>query len=380
VGEKKMKKKLKKNKQYEEKNESIETIRPPNPESKRSPYPKRKVLFVVGYLGANYHGLQRNPGVITIDDVLEKAFADSGGISENNKGHFNKTGWSTCARTDKGVSAVANMITFKAIMVPDLLEQVNSRLPNDLRVFLIRRVTNGFSARKRCTSRIYQYLIPTFVFDPQLRPKEEEDIKFEDIKFRLSSEIKSKIEENFKKYEGTHNFHNFTKGTSFEDKSANRYIISITCGDPHMNQGIEWMMITVQGQSFMLHQIRKMVGLIAIMIRGLNVTVEECYQSQKRNIPMAPSLGLFLNRITFEQYNGLPINNPHGPITYDGIKIQLDSFMNDVVIPHIISSEFNKKIFIDWIRYECNDRNKTNNEDNKSDEQNSNDENNNDED
>jgi tRNA pseudouridine38-40 synthase len=46
-------------------------------------FPKRKVALCVGYLGTNYSGLQRNPGVHSIDDDLEKALLEAGCISSN---------------------------------------------------------------------------------------------------------------------------------------------------------------------------------------------------------------------------------------------------------------------------------------------------------
>jgi len=42
------------------------------------------------YLGIGYHGMQRNPGVVSIEDVLEKAICEAGGISEDNRGDFSK--------------------------------------------------------------------------------------------------------------------------------------------------------------------------------------------------------------------------------------------------------------------------------------------------
>ena len=45
---------------------------------------------------------------------------------------------------------------------------------------------------------------------------------------------------------------------------AQRYILSMTCTDPYMQEGLELIKITVIGQSFVLHQIRKMIGLTVI--------------------------------------------------------------------------------------------------------------------
>ena len=60
-------------------------------------------------------------------------------------------------------------------------------------------------------------------------------------------------------YLGTKNFHNFTSQKKFKDPSAKRFIHSFTCSEPFIYNGLELVSLKVKGQSFMLHQIRKMV-------------------------------------------------------------------------------------------------------------------------
>lgn len=67
--------------------------------------PKRKVALLLGYQGAKYYGLQRQPGdcVPTIESELERALAAAGLVSEANQGDLSKIGWTRAARTDKAV-------------------------------------------------------------------------------------------------------------------------------------------------------------------------------------------------------------------------------------------------------------------------------------
>lgn len=66
------------------------------------------------------------------------------------------------------------------------------------------------------------------------------------------------------------------------------------------------MRIVIIGQSFMLHQIRKMVGMAVAIMRG--DAPEGCIRTAlqpKRTVPtpMAPEVGLFLDECYYDAYN-----------------------------------------------------------------------------
>jgi tRNA pseudouridine38-40 synthase len=107
-------------------------------------------------------------------------------------------------------------------------------------------------------------------------------------------------------YEGTRNYHNYTVQKSFSDPSAKRLIKSFEVNaNPVLINGTEWLSLKVHGQSFMMHQIRKMVGMVALMVRcGCDLKrITESYGPEKISIPKAPSLGLLLERPIFDSYN-----------------------------------------------------------------------------
>ena len=72
------------------------------------------------------------------------------------------------ARTDKGVHAAGNVVSCKMIVdIDDVVGKVNSFLPDQIRVFGFVRTINSFNAKVLCDSRVYEYLLPTYVFLPR---------------------------------------------------------------------------------------------------------------------------------------------------------------------------------------------------------------------
>jgi len=129
--------------------------------------PKRKVAVLVGYAGTGYHGLQINHKEKTIEGDLFAAFVAAGAISKANADDPKKSSLVRCARTDKGVHAAGNVLSLKLIVEDeDIVEKINSHLPEQIRVWGVQRTTGGFSAYQGCDSRWYEYLMPSYALLP----------------------------------------------------------------------------------------------------------------------------------------------------------------------------------------------------------------------
>lgn len=122
--------------------------------------------------------------------------------------------------------------------------------------------------------------------------------------YRITPEVLAHARKLFHMYLGTKNFHNFTSKKRPNDPSAMRHIISFVCGDPFIKDGLEYVVLRVRGQSFMLHQIRKMIGLCTAILRGFaNESVfESAFGLQRIDIPRAPGLGLMLEEVHYYRY------------------------------------------------------------------------------
>ncbi len=131
-------------------------------------------------------------------------------------------------------------------------------------------------------------------------------------RYRITPLRLEKLQAALDVYCGTHNFHNYTVDKSYNDASAKRHIKSFIANtQPVLIRDTEWLSLKVHGQSFMMHQIRKMVAMAAMVVRcGASPDViAHSYGKRKISIPKAPSLGLLLERPVFDVYNYRAVNS-----------------------------------------------------------------------
>lgn len=125
-------------------------------------------------------------------------------------------------------------------------------------------------------------------------------------RYRVTPTRLDKLQEALDLYLGTHNFHNYTILKSSKDASANRHIKSFEVNRTPIHIGdTEWLSIKIHGQSFMMHQIRKMIAMAVMVVRcGAPLAlITESYGHRRISIPKAPGLGLMLERPMFTEFN-----------------------------------------------------------------------------
>ena len=153
---------------------------------------KRKVALVLSYVGSKYHGLQlaTQEGIETVESVLLRTLLDIGAVRPSNAESLQKIKWSRASRTDKGVHAARIVLSLKLEIHKDwvppslhptnhettenvsyhkVVELLNEKLPEDIRVMSCVRVNDSFTARTACTWREYQYTIPTDILTRPLQ-------------------------------------------------------------------------------------------------------------------------------------------------------------------------------------------------------------------
>ncbi|KAF2766583.1 pseudouridine synthase [Teratosphaeria nubilosa] len=174
-------------------------------------------------------------------------------------------------------------------------------------------------------------------------------------RYRIPQKRIDRIQNALSRYEGTKNYHNYTIQKTFRDPSAKRHIKSfrvkrepILIGDGPDDEKTEWLSLKVHGQSFMMHQIRKMVGMVSLLVRcGSNLgTMERSMGEDKYSIPKVPGLGLLLERPVFDSYNTLtaPKHN-RDPLEFFKYETELEEFKGREIYQRIFREEEEKNEF-----------------------------------
>ncbi|MEM1322435.1 MAG: tRNA pseudouridine(38-40) synthase TruA [Bacteroidota bacterium] len=113
-----------------------------------------KYLLELAYQGTHYHGWQRQPGFISVQEVLEEALVRMLGQKVNCIG---------CGRTDAGVHA-SQFFGHIVVVRPfdfDPVFRLNKMLPEDISISSCRAVSRGFHAQHDATERSYTYRLHT---------------------------------------------------------------------------------------------------------------------------------------------------------------------------------------------------------------------------
>uniref|UniRef100_V5IJH6 Putative pseudouridylate synthase n=1 Tax=Ixodes ricinus TaxID=34613 RepID=V5IJH6_IXORI len=148
-----------------------------NSESQLGKAKAKKMALCMSYNGKDYLGMQRNPGTKTIEDDLLQAMYKGDLILKEHVDVPQAMKFQRAARTDKGVSAVRQIVSLKLptnLTVEEMVDKINSHLVDQIRVIDIKRTTRGFNCKNSCDSRTYTYVLPTLAFaPPRTHPAEE---------------------------------------------------------------------------------------------------------------------------------------------------------------------------------------------------------------
>ncbi len=240
--------------------------------------------MTMAYDGTNYHGWQRQKNGITVQEVLEDVLSEMFGV---------ETVVTGCSRTDAGVHARIYVCSFcgettiPADKIPFVL---NTKLPDDIRVYKCEEVSDDFNARFHTVTKAYEYKIVNRAFqNPLLRNFAwHYPIELDVEKMQKAAEI----------IKGKHDFASFCAAGSVV-KSTVRNITELT-----VRKDGDIITVRAAADGFLYNMVRIIVGTLVYVGNGKlseNDIKDLIEKKDRREMGItAPPQGLSLVEVNYE--------------------------------------------------------------------------------
>lgn len=239
-----------------------------------------RYLATVSYDGSNYSGFQRQLYSNSIQEEIEKSIKNMTQI---------QTTIHSSGRTDKGVHALAQSFHFDLLVEINcdaLIRGLNLRLPDDIVIEKIIRVSNTFHARHDAKTRVYEYRIakkPSNIFNQRY------EVYVENFDIEIAKQC-SKL------FIGTKDFTGFAKLSI--DKDPIRII-----KDVKVKETKDQYIFTFIGVSYLRYMIRSIMGtIIDVSTNKKKIEViNEIFETNNRKLAgkTAPAKGLFFKEVKY---------------------------------------------------------------------------------
>lgn len=238
----------------------------------------RNIKLTIAYDGTDFHGWQLQPGLRTVQGILEDAIAGLTTVRPT----CNASG-----RTDAGVHALGQVVHFlspSAHTLDTFVKGLNALLPADVRVLAAEEVPQAFHATLDAKSKRYRYVIDNGrIADPFRRRTAWHVYHSLDIN-AMARASRALI--------GRHDFR------SFETNWPNRTSSVRTIFDLEVSREGDLVRIEVEADGFLYNMVRSIAGTLMLVGAGKRpeAWVGEVLAAETRTQagPTAPPQGLFL--------------------------------------------------------------------------------------
>lgn len=244
----------------------------------------RNIKLVIEYDGANYHGWQTQPNVVSIQGTIEERLRE---ITQE------EVSLIASGRTDAGVHAigqVAHFHTHSRLGLDNIQRGLNSLLPPDIAIKEIYDVEKDFHSRYSARSKVYRYIILNQRFPSPLYRNFSWFIPFDlDIK-KIKKAIQCLI--------GRHDFSSF-QASSCNSRNPIREVLNVS-----LDKGpLRLIIFEIEANAFLKQMVRNIVGTMVDVGQGKTGVgeFEEILRSKDRKKAgrTAPPQGLFLVNVRY---------------------------------------------------------------------------------
>ena len=249
--------------------------------------------LTIEYKGTDYSGWQRQDNVPSIQQAIEEAIQKF--CQQDITLHV-------AGRTDAGVHARGQVAHFdldyggRALLGFDLAKALNAHLrPQPISVVSAEEVSEDFHARYGATNKLYRYRIINRSAFPAIDHGLAWHVKkpLDAQGMHLAAQV----------LVGHHDFTTF-RDSQCQAKSPEKTLdrLDVTTREYDAQGGRE-IIIEAEGLSFLHHQVRNMVGTLALVGEGKwdsdDVKTALAAKDRTRGGPTAPSDGLYLIRVDY---------------------------------------------------------------------------------
>ena len=242
-----------------------------------------RLALTIEYQGTGYHGFQYQTNANTVQEELENSIERLTG---------RKTRITAAGRTDAGVHARNQIATFDTnsdLETDQIAKGMNHYLPDDIVVKKVVQVGKKFDPRRDAKSRVYRYSILNSNFRSPLKRLYTHSV--------IGSLDRDLMCEGAELFLGEHDFSKFA-GKVENNKTTVRMIYR-----SEWTYESEMLTYEVEGNAFLSHQVRRMVGSLVDLGRG-NLKLQDVQdlingEGSARSNAM-PAKGLCLEKIVYE--------------------------------------------------------------------------------
>jgi len=242
------------------------------------------------YDGRAYSGWQTQPGLQTVQDMVQRAF---GRVADTPVD-------CVCAgRTDAGVHAHGQVIHFDSAAARSERSWrlgANSYLPADVSVAWVREVPEQFHARFSATARTYRYLI----FNRDSRSA----LAAGRATWERRPLDAARMHDAAQVLLGEHDFSAF-RAIECQAKSPMRRVEQLA-----VTRNAQWLTLAITANAFLHHMVRNVAGLLMSVGHGESpaerVGTVLSSRDRKTNAATAPPDGLYLAAVRYPAEFGLP--------------------------------------------------------------------------
>ncbi len=257
-----------------------------------------KIALKIAYDGEKFHGSQTQPKVHTVEDEIKKGLDKIKTSFKNIK---------AASRTDKGVSAIGNVISLKTEFNPEKIQRALNSQTKNTWIIGTKKVPKQFNPRKQAKTKHYRYYLPN--------PKEKYCIK--------------KVKEASNIFEGQQNFKNFSKSKK-NNYNTTREIKKIKVKEKEIG-GHKLIVLDFYGKSFLWQMIRRIVT-------GIRKYSKDRLTRQD-----------LIKRLKVKKNKGIEPSSPQNLILIK-IKFEKLKFKHKKAPNKIIKEKLQKKLFKNLIR------------------------------